>query len=75
VERLGLAQVSDPAAVEGLVREVLADHAPQVAQLKSGNEKLRGFLVGRIMKAGQGKFDPQRVNEALDAVLAEASHD
>jgi len=75
VERLGLAQVSDPGAVEGLVREVLAAHAPQVAQLKSGNEKLRGFLVGRIMKAGQGKVDPQRVNEALDAVLAEASHE
>jgi len=75
VDRLGLAQVSDPGAVEGLVREVLAAHATQAAQLKAGNEKLRGFLVGQILKAGQGKVDPRRVAEALSAFLAEASHE
>ena len=34
-------------------------------QYKSGNEKVYGFLVGQIMKATQGKANPQKVNEIL----------
>jgi aspartyl-tRNA(Asn)/glutamyl-tRNA(Gln) amidotransferase subunit B len=71
VETRGLAQVSDTDAIEALVREVLAAHGPQVAQLKAGNVKLRGFLVGQIMKAGKGQVDPRMVNELLDAALSE----
>jgi len=69
VERLGLAQVSDRGAIDALVREVLAVNTAQAAQLKAGNEKLRGFLVGQIMKAGQGKVNPQLVAEALQAAI------
>ena len=72
VARRGLAQVSDAGAIEALVRGVLEAHAPQVAQLRAGNAKLRGFLVGQIMKAGQGKVDPRLVNELLEKLLAEA---
>jgi aspartyl-tRNA(Asn)/glutamyl-tRNA(Gln) amidotransferase subunit B len=72
VEKHGLAQVSDRGAIEALIREVLASNAAQVAQLKAGNEKLKGYLVGQIMKAGKGKVDPQLVNEILNALLAEA---
>lgn len=75
VEQQGLAQVSDRDAVEALVRGVLAAHGPQVAELKSGNLKLRGFLVGQIMKAGRGKVDPRMVNGLLDAALDEPGHD
>jgi aspartyl-tRNA(Asn)/glutamyl-tRNA(Gln) amidotransferase subunit B len=74
VELRGLAQVSDPGTIEALVRDVLSANTTQVAQLKAGNEKLRGFLVGQVMKAGKGKANPQMVTEALDRVLGEASH-
>ncbi len=69
VERLGLAQVSDRGAIEALVREVLAAHPEQVAQFRGGNERLKGFLVGQIMKAGKGKVDPQLVNAVLEAAI------
>lgn len=75
VARLGLAQVADRGVVDRLVQEVLAGHPTQVAQLREGNEKLRGFLVGQIMKAGKGKVDPKLVNEALAAALASPLHD
>lgn len=69
VAREGLAQVSDRGAIQALVREVLAAHPAQVAQIKGGSDKLRGFLVGQIMKAGKGKVNPQLVNTALDEAL------
>jgi len=67
----GLAQVSDPGAVGRAVAEVLAAHPQQTAALKAGQTKLRGFLVGQVLKAGQGRLSPAAVNEALDALLAE----
>ena len=69
VAKRGLAQVSDRGAVQALVQDVLAAHPSQVAQFTAGNAKLRGFLVGQIMKAGKGKVDPQLVNDLLDELL------
>ncbi len=61
----GLAQVSDRGAVVGLVRQVLAAHPGQVAELRGGREALRGFLVGQVMKAGAGKVNPVLAHEIL----------
>jgi aspartyl-tRNA(Asn)/glutamyl-tRNA(Gln) amidotransferase subunit B len=71
VEARGLAQVSDRTAIEALVREVLSAHPEPAAQVRGGNPKLRGFLVGQAMKAGKGRANPQLIHEALDAILAE----
>ncbi len=70
VDQNGLAQVSDQVAIETLVQEVLRAHPEQLAQLKAGNEKLKGFFVGQVMKAGKGKVNPQLVNEILEATFA-----
>ena len=72
VSARGLGQVSDPVAIEGLVRAVLAANPGQVAQYHAGRANLRGFFVGQVMKAGKGQVNPQRVNDALDRLLAEA---
>jgi hypothetical protein len=37
--------------VEQIVDEIIKNNAPQVAQFKSGNEKILGFFVGQAMKA------------------------
>ncbi len=71
VDQRGLAQVSDRDAIEFLVREVLRTHPEQLAQLQAGNEKLKGFFVGQVMKAGKGKVNPQLVNEILEATFAQ----
>jgi aspartyl-tRNA(Asn)/glutamyl-tRNA(Gln) amidotransferase subunit B len=65
VREQGLEQVSDPEAIEAAIDQVLAANAKQVEQYLSGNEKVFGFLVGQIMKATQGKANPQKANEIL----------
>jgi aspartyl-tRNA(Asn)/glutamyl-tRNA(Gln) amidotransferase subunit B len=65
VEREGLAQSSDPAAIAALVDEVLTTHAKVVADYKAGKTNVMGFLVGQVMKASRGKADPTLVNELL----------
>ena len=72
VEKQGLAQVSDRGSVELLVREVLGANVTQVAQLKAGNEKLKGYLVGQVMKAGKGKVNPQLLTQILEEELGKA---
>jgi aspartyl-tRNA(Asn)/glutamyl-tRNA(Gln) amidotransferase subunit B len=65
VSEKGLEQVSDMVSIEASIDQVLATNRKQVAQFLSGNEKVFGFLVGQIMKATQGKANPQKVNEIL----------
>jgi aspartyl-tRNA(Asn)/glutamyl-tRNA(Gln) amidotransferase subunit B len=70
VEKAGLAQVSDPAAVRSACEKAIAD-APQAADaVRGGNEKAIGKLVGLAMKALGGKGDPVRVNETLKTLLS-----
>lgn len=69
VSERGLEQDSDEGSIGAAIDEVIAAHTKQVDQYKSGNEKVFGFLVGQIMKATQGKANPQKVNEILRAKL------
>ena len=65
VEAKGLRQVSDAAAITGLIDAVLAENQDKVAQFRSGKDKLFGFFVGQVMKRSQGKANPQMVNSVL----------
>jgi aspartyl-tRNA(Asn)/glutamyl-tRNA(Gln) amidotransferase subunit B len=66
----GLAQVSDVGALEAAVADVIAKHPSQVAEFRSGKERVLGFLVGQVMKATKGKGNPQLVQEVLRKALA-----
>lgn len=72
VAQRGLAQINDQAAVATLVDQVLAAHPGPVAQIRAGKEGLKGFLVGQVLKAGQGRLDAKLVNEVLAAALAKS---
>jgi aspartyl-tRNA(Asn)/glutamyl-tRNA(Gln) amidotransferase subunit B len=69
----GLEQVSDPESIEKAIDQVLIAHRKQVADYQAGNQKIFGFLVGQIMKATQGKVNPQKANEILKRKLTEGS--
>jgi aspartyl-tRNA(Asn)/glutamyl-tRNA(Gln) amidotransferase subunit B len=69
VEREGLAQTSDPAAVERFVDAVLAKNEKSVSDYRAGKTNVMGFLVGQVMKASAGKADPQLVNALMKAKL------
>ncbi len=71
VERKGLVQVSDTAALEGIVAQVLEKNAGQVAEFLGGKAQVFGFLVGECMKATKGKGNPKIVNELLRKRLDE----
>lgn len=72
VEERGLRQISDTGAIDAAVAKVVADNPKQVEQFRGGNEKVIGWLVGQVMKATQGKANPQTVNEILRRKLSEA---
>jgi aspartyl-tRNA(Asn)/glutamyl-tRNA(Gln) amidotransferase subunit B len=61
----GLKQMSDSGALEKIIDAVIAANADNVAQFKAGKDKAFNALVGQIMKASQGKANPQQVNELL----------
>ena len=65
VREKGLEQVSDFGSIVAAIDQVLAANTKQVEQYRAGNDKVFGFLVGQIMKASQGKANPQKVNEIL----------
>jgi aspartyl-tRNA(Asn)/glutamyl-tRNA(Gln) amidotransferase subunit B len=69
LEREGLTQISDSAALEAIVNDVLANHPKQVEQYKSGKTTVMGFLVGQIMKASRGQANPAAVNQLLKQKL------
>ena len=66
----GLQQITDPAAIERVIDEVIAGHPGQLAGYRSGKDKLFGFFVGQVMKATAGKANPAQVNERLKRKLA-----
>ena len=70
VEEKGLKQISDTGEIEAVVAKIVAENAGQVAQFRSGNEKVVGWFVGQVMKATQGKANPKLVNEVLRKALA-----
>jgi aspartyl-tRNA(Asn)/glutamyl-tRNA(Gln) amidotransferase subunit B len=69
VAEQGLTQISDEAAILSAIDAVLTANADKVAQYRSGKDKLFGFFVGQVMKATQGKANPQKLNELLRSRL------
>ncbi|PWE16460.1 Asp-tRNA(Asn)/Glu-tRNA(Gln) amidotransferase GatCAB subunit B [Marinicauda salina] len=68
VEDKGLKQITDTSAIEAVVDELIAANPEQAAQVKE-KPKAMGWFVGQVMKATQGKANPQAVNEILKTKL------
>ncbi len=64
VDQRGMKQVTDTGAIEKLVDEVIAANPDKVEQLKA-KPSMIGWFVGQVMKASQGKANPQAVNALL----------
>lgn len=69
IEKRGLKQVSDSGAIEKLVDEIIANNPAQVAEYRSGKDKLFGYFVGQAMKLSGGKMNPGQLNELLKKKL------
>ena len=53
-----LLQVSDEGEIEKIVAEVLAENVQAAQDVKKGEIKVIGFLVGQVMAKSQGKANP-----------------
>ncbi len=70
IEKRGLRQITDSAAIEKIIDEVIAANPAQLEQYRGGKDKLFGFFVGQVMKATEGKANPGQVNQLLKKKLA-----
>ena len=69
VEGKGLKQITDTGAIEAAVDAAIISNPEQADQVRDGNDKAIGWFVGQVMKATQGKANPQAVNALLQTRL------
>ena len=70
IEARGLKQISDSAELEQVVEKILSKFSEQADQVRQGQGKVLGFLVGQVMKETGGKANPKAVNEILSRKLS-----
>jgi len=69
IDAQGLRQITDSGAIGTVIDAVIAANPKQLADYRSGKDKLFGFFVGQVMKATGGKANPAQLNELLKAKL------
>jgi aspartyl-tRNA(Asn)/glutamyl-tRNA(Gln) amidotransferase subunit B len=70
IDARGMRQITDTGAIEQAIDAIMAGNPKQLAEYRSGKDKLFGFFVGQVMKATQGKANPAQLNELLKRKLA-----
>ncbi|GAB6271716.1 MAG: Asp-tRNA(Asn)/Glu-tRNA(Gln) amidotransferase subunit GatB [Smithellaceae bacterium] len=70
IKEKSLVQITDEGELVKTVTAIIAANPKQLADYRGGKEKLFGFFVGQVMKATQGKANPQLVNDLLKKMLA-----
>ncbi|WGZ95280.1 MAG: Asp-tRNA(Asn)/Glu-tRNA(Gln) amidotransferase subunit GatB [Candidatus Thiothrix putei] len=69
IDKKGLKQITDTSAIEAVIDEIIANNPGQVAEYRSGKDKLFGFFVGQAMRASKGKANPNTLNDILKQKL------
>ncbi len=70
IEAKGLKQMSDSAALEAIVDDVIAANAKSVDEYRAGKEKAFNALVGQVMKSSKGKANPAQASELIKRKLS-----
>ena len=68
VQTRGMRQMTDVAAIETLVDDILRRNPEKVEQAKA-KPAMIGWFVGQVMKSSGGKANPQAVNDLFKAKL------
>lgn len=64
-DQKGYIQVSDSEKIEEIVKKVLAANPQAVADVRAGEMKAIGFLVGQVMKESKGQANPGLAQELI----------
>jgi aspartyl-tRNA(Asn)/glutamyl-tRNA(Gln) amidotransferase subunit B len=70
IKEKGLVQITDEGELIKTITAIIETNPNQLKDFRGGKEKLFGFFVGQVMKATQGKANPQLVNDLLKKMLA-----
>ncbi len=62
-------QISDSAAIEAMIDEVIAANPRQVAQYVAGKKTVAAFFVGQVMRVSKGQANPAPLNELVTRKL------
>jgi aspartyl-tRNA(Asn)/glutamyl-tRNA(Gln) amidotransferase subunit B len=62
-------QITDTAAIEKIIDEVIAASPKQLEQYRGGKKTVISYFVGQVMKASKGQANPGLVNELLGKKL------
>jgi len=65
----GLEQISESAALDGTIAQVLEANPQAVADYKKGKKQALTFLVGQVMRQTRGRANPQIVSRILQERL------
>ncbi len=63
-------QITDSAAIDKIIDEVIAANPKQLEQYRAGKKTVMGFFVGQVMKLSKGQANPKLVNELLEKKLS-----
>lgn len=69
VKEKGLEQIESATELEAIIKQMLDDNAPMVAEYRAGKQKLFGFFVGQAMERTKGKGNPKMIQELLKKLL------
>lgn len=64
-----LLQVSDEGELAMIVEQVLSENEKAAADVRNGEMKAIGFLVGQVMKASAGRANPAKVQQLIKKQL------
>ena len=62
-------QISDPAAIEKMIDEIIAANPKQVEQYRAGKKTVAAFFVGQVMRISKGQANPGLLNELVTKKL------
>ncbi len=65
VKKKGLAQINSREEIVKIIEATLPKFMKEIESYKSGNENLKQFFVGQIMKASKGKANPSITQEEV----------
>ncbi len=68
-ERMNLLQLSDESEIVMIITQVLDDNPRAAEDVKNGEMKAIGFLVGQVMSKSQGKANPQIAKDLIKKQL------
>ncbi len=58
-------QITDSAAIEKLIDEVITANPGQLEQYRAGKTTIAGFFVGQVMRASKGQANPALLNQLV----------